>query len=320
MLFSPIIIIGQCEHPDFAGLMELYNATNGDGWNKNDGWKQASEGTACSPCDYNGRAWEFLTCTGGRVTRISFTFNNLQGTIPEIALGELEEIRIVDNMGLQDLPKFINTPKLKKIEINKCGISRMIPDFKEVKSLEYLDLVDNRYFGHIPNYDLPNLEVLWLTSNELSGEIPRFEKLLKLEKLNLRNNELVGPVPNFNFPVARNINVSSNQLSGNLPGFENLPEMTIFDCSVNAIEGPCHNFSFNPKMVNLNLISNKFSGPVPDFKDHPNLTKLVLFGMDNDFSGCYPESVCDLAGMSFNNNLKLPFRGEFQKYVMELLM
>lgn len=310
----PLAIIAQCEHPDFAGLMELYDATNGDAWGENAGWLEAKNGTACDPCDYNGGSWAFLSCQNGRVKNIYFSFNNLQGTIPDFALSELEEFTIVDNLGVTGLPEFTNTPKLKKIAINRCDIGGPIPNFSQSPQIELIELTGNDYTGPLPVFDLPNLKSLVINDNDLSGGIPDFDKLPQLTTLNLRGNALTGPIPNFNIPNLVELNLSSNQLSGVLPTLEYLSELNYFDCSNNLLEGSVHTFEFNPVMGNINLINNRFTGNVPDFKDHPNLTSLIFFAATNDMSGCYPESVCDLLGKSFIQNPKLPFRGAATSY------
>lgn len=286
----PFGIAAQCEHPDYAGLMDLYDSTNGDEWFSHDGWKQGKDGTSCDPCDFNGGRWAFVSCSNGRVTKISFPQNNLNGTIPDFALDTLLEF-VIDNNNLVDgFTTFFNAPNITRLTIARSELSGTIPDLKELIHLEYLELTDNKLTGSIPNFDLPNLSSLLLG-----------------------NNQLTGAIPNFNLPSLRNLVVVMNNLSGELPKFENLALLTSFDCSVNEIEGPFHNFVDSPILKMLRIQKNRFTGSIPDFKDHPQLSKITFLANDNDFTGCYPASLCDMSAVNFNTNYRLPFRGDFSK-------
>ena len=72
--------------------MALYNATNGDGWTNNSGWKTpplaadgfAYPGTECS--------WFGVVCDIDQVNELNLDNNNLSGSIPA-ALGDLGSLR-----------------------------------------------------------------------------------------------------------------------------------------------------------------------------------------------------------------------------------
>jgi len=76
---------------DRAGLIALYNSTNGDSWSDNGGWKNpplheygfALPGTEC--------VWYGVVCTGDSVTVLNLFDNQLTGSIPA-ELGNLTSL------------------------------------------------------------------------------------------------------------------------------------------------------------------------------------------------------------------------------------
>jgi len=82
MLRSPV---GLLPTPTRQALRDFYQATEGDGWYRNDGW-MAAEGTECQ--------WYGITCTpeGDEILRLDLAGNNLAGTVPEsiLALDTIE--------------------------------------------------------------------------------------------------------------------------------------------------------------------------------------------------------------------------------------
>ena len=105
--------VAQCDHPDYEGLMELYNATNGDNWVNKDGWGDTSG--ECDPCKWYG-----VTCRNNRVTELLLYSNGLTGTLPDLDLDSLEFIRL---------------------HLNKIGGN--LPNFSKVKKLNYVLLYSN---------------------------------------------------------------------------------------------------------------------------------------------------------------------------------
>ncbi len=74
--------------PDRQMLTNLYNATGGDGWTNNTGWKTAplyGDGFAMPGTE---GTWFGVTVDAGRVTQINLNTNHLTGTLPS-SLGSL---------------------------------------------------------------------------------------------------------------------------------------------------------------------------------------------------------------------------------------
>lgn len=314
ILLNPLTLSSQCDHPDYDGLMAIYDSTNGTEWFSQNGWQEGKSGTACDPCNFNGNPWQFVTCNQGRVTGLYLSFNNLDGTFPDFELSELQELTVTDNEKLVGISSFSKTPKLKEITLTRTGLSGKLPDFRDAPQLELLNLNGNNYSSGIDELLLPNLEQLYLDANAFEGPLPNLDNFEKLTILNLQTNEFSGPIPDISLPNLSQLNLGTNQFTGELPVFENLPNLDFLILSHNLLEGTIHTFEANPKIKNISLNDNLFTGPVPDFKDHPNLTSLFFLASGNDLEGCYPESICDLLSISLVANYKLPFRGNAQNF------
>ena len=95
--------VAQCDHPDYEGLMELYNATNGDNWGRNDGWGDNS--ADCDPCKWYG-----VSCSSNRVIAITLEANNLTGYLPNFKLDSLKILTLYQNKIGGYIPNFNNLP------------------------------------------------------------------------------------------------------------------------------------------------------------------------------------------------------------------
>jgi hypothetical protein len=76
----------------------------------------------------------------------------------------------------------------------------------------------NQLSGTIPNFNLPNLQILYLEQNLLTGAIPNFS-LSNLKELDLRVNHLTGSVPLFNTPNLTGLWLDNNELTNTIPLF-----------------------------------------------------------------------------------------------------
>ncbi len=230
-------------HADYNALADLFYSTNGMGWTNRTGWMRS-----CDPCG----GWFGVTCTGGRVSGLSLTSNNLNGQLLN-SLGTLSD--------------------LYQLVLVQNKISGTIPEsLTSLTNLWYLQLIDNQITGEIPNSigNLRNLRWLHLSSNKLSGSIPRsisalssatsillqdnlltgsipenLNSLTSITELTLRNNQLTGSLPNslstlITLPRTLRVDLSNNDLSGCIPN-----SLTNLCYSTRSI-----NISGNPNLPN----------------------------------------------------------------------
>ncbi|MCP4168179.1 MAG: hypothetical protein GY759_20125 [Chloroflexi bacterium] len=146
-------------------LVAFYDATDGDNWNHNNGWKLTN-----TPCSWSG-----VSCADGYVYALQSWENGLSGSIPD----------------------FANLPNLQYLRLYNNQLSGSIPDFANLPDLEGLWLSSNQLSGSIPDFaNLPDLVTLSLDSNQLSGSIPStLGNLTRLNWLRLNHNDLTGPLP-----------------------------------------------------------------------------------------------------------------------------
>jgi hypothetical protein len=290
LFFSISIGKTQCNHPDYAGLMELYYSTGGPNWKNNTGWKEGAAGTNCNPCG----GWRGITCINNRVTEINLASNNLVGSLPNIT----------------------NLPNLERFSCERNQITGSIPNFTNLPRLEYLFCFFNQLTGSIPNFtNLPNLKSFNCSGNKLTGSIPNFTNLPNLESLSCGGNQLTGSIPNFtNLPNLKVLYCWENQLTGSIPNFTNLPNLDFFFCFGNQLSGNIPDFSNLPSLKSLSCGGNLLSGNLPGFT---KLLSLTYFeASNNNLSGPIPDMTSSsLTGLTLSNN---KLTGKFPKLPKEL--
>jgi Leucine-rich repeat (LRR) protein len=301
--------------PQRQALIAFYNATNGDGWTENSGWKTPplyADGFAM-PGTESG--WHGLTVDPGThtVTGIDLAGNNLDGTIPaEIGdltslinldlhdnrltgpipaeIGNLPNLLVIDlsfNQLSDSIPAQLgNLAGLYKLLLNKNLLSGPIPaELSNLSNLGYLHLDNNRLSGPIPAElgRLSNLCQLILWSNELDGSIPpELGNLINLQWLVLRYNKLSGEIP---AELGQLINLyalrlGDNQLSGEIPAeLGNLVNLESLRLAHNQLSGEIPDTLGNlTKLWEMLINSNNLMGPIPT--SLANLTALTA----TDFS------------------------------------
>jgi len=253
ILSFPLIIKGQCPqpmHPDYDGLMQLYNATGGANWTINTGWVDGAAGANCDPC--NG--WYGVECENNRVRCI-------------------------------DLDGVVN-----------CG----------------LDLIGNNLIGTIPDINLSNLEILILSGNDgITGNLPSFTSISNIEVLRCDLCSLSGALPNLSLPVLRVLSLEGNNLSDELPTFDFLPVALFFRLNDNGFIGSLPEFNDNPILEDIRLEDNALTGEIPSYT-HLNLLHLRL--QNNNLSGCYPDSICNILDLTTTGNPLLPWEGDVSQF------
>jgi len=146
-------LAGQCDHPDFEGLMQLYNATNEDGWVASFGWHQANLGNACNPCDYQGTTWSGVVCENDRVVQLNLLSFGLSGTLPDLELSELRSLSLTRNFLIGEIPDLSKLPNLTSLILDENGFTGQLPSFESIPLIEQLNLSNNFLEGSIPAYE-----------------------------------------------------------------------------------------------------------------------------------------------------------------------
>ena len=206
------IPISECQ-----ALVTLYNQTNGAGWTTRNGWLDSN-----TPC-----SWYGIACTNQRISQLTLSNNQLNGTIPpEIGrLTELTHLTLYQNVLTGQLPPEIgHLNNLLALDISTNKLSGALPKgIWNLTNLSQLNLGENQFAGTIPIEisNLTRLEYLGLNTNSLTGGLPReLDNLNKLTFLSLAGNQFSGTVPETigNLLALTQLHLHDNpELTGPLP-------------------------------------------------------------------------------------------------------
>lgn len=111
-----------------AALIALYNATNGDNWSNNSGWKYGLLHTDGFAKPGTENKWFGVTVVGGHVIKIHLSDNKLNGFIPSQTqdLKFLSILNVKRNPSLTEIsPGLGKIVTLEKIDVSYCGLSRL---------------------------------------------------------------------------------------------------------------------------------------------------------------------------------------------------
>jgi hypothetical protein len=176
-------------------LQNLYDATNGDSWTNNFGWKTDS--------DLN--FWYGVTATSSTVvTIVALQGNGLIGTIPP-SIGNLAALQQL-NLGFADgnfnsltgtIPtQFGSLVLLTYLGLHGNSLSGSVPsEIATMTSLRWIELYTNSLEGSLPDSIslLTAMEFLYLYTNSLSGTLPAsLSSCTRLQILEVQNNFLSG--------------------------------------------------------------------------------------------------------------------------------
>ncbi len=242
---------------DFLILLNLYNNTNGAGWNTT--WD-----LALSPTSWGG-----ITLENQRVVSIILTNNNLLGTL-------------ASDLGLLD--------SLQTLDLGNNELSGVLPaELGNLAVLTTLDLGNNELSGVLPA-ELGNLAALTrleLSENQLTGSIPsELGNLTALTSLELNNNQLTGSIPTElgNLTALTDLDLDNNQLTGFiLSELGNLTALTSLNLNDNLFTGSIPTELGN--LVNLQnlLLDNNQLTDLPDLSHLTDLSGSIDFQVQNNF-------------------------------------
>ncbi len=263
-------------------LIEIYHATDGDNWHRNDNWL-GPEGTEC---DWAGVvcAWSDYHDLGiVRVLELNLRNNNLTGSLPR--LNGLHHAYRLDFSGNQ-LTHPIPLPQ----HVPQAGI----------------DLANNAFTGPLPAEILTNDEMhsnrvsYNLSDNGVTGPLPEVPPGFSITGIRLTNNPIDGPFPASwsQLEGLRYVDLSNMRLEGPLDlGNGHWPELGHLFLDGNRLEGEIPGrFAELPQLVGLYLSGNRFTGSLPEeLINAPTLTQFNV--SDNQLSGPFPELIWEMEGL-----------------------
>ncbi|MCP5052518.1 MAG: hypothetical protein GY940_35445, partial [bacterium] len=255
-------------------LIALYNATDGDNWTVNSGWKDgALEPDGFGPVGSEGN-WFGIDVSDDHVLMIDLSGYNLTGNIPS-ELGNLSHLVFIflggNKLNGSIPPELSNLDNLTHLSLWDNQLSGSIPSqLGDFSSLKELEVGRNQLSGSIPPElgKLSHLRFLNLSENQLSGSIPpELGDLGNLMMLYLFDNKLTGGIPLelVNLSKLEELHLSENQLSGNIPPeLGNLSNLTGLGLADNNLEGsiPSELGNFSDR-GSLFLSRNRLSGSIP---------------------------------------------------------
>ncbi|KAM3346285.1 hypothetical protein ACQJBY_020708 [Aegilops geniculata] len=240
--------------------------------------------------------------------------NNLVGSVDLSSfwrLGNLVHLSLSNNnLSVMDMDgegnNFLSTylPRVTKLELASCNLTKFPSLLEHVKQVSYLDLSCNRISGAMPkwiwatwnstltylnlshnmfsimqltSYVLPfdKLEVIDLSSNQLQGQIPMPSSSAYFD---CSNNSFSSLLPNFTLYLGDEFRISKNNISGHIPNSICDSPTSVLDLSFNNFSGqipPC--LIEDGYMSVLNLRENQFEGVLPNnIKDQCMLHTLDL--------------------------------------------
>jgi Leucine-rich repeat (LRR) protein len=261
---------------DSVELVNLYNATNGEGWNNT--WDLQ---TPVSD-------WYGVGIDNDRVKFLNLTGNNLVGHIPDLNLDELWTLSLGNNHLIDTIPDFTFLTNLRNLFLDDNTLTGSIPDFTAIPSLRIFYCSNNELQGNIPSfYNCTNLSTFVCGNNKLTGEIPELVHLEDLFLYNIFQNQLSGPFPD-SFPATLEIiNCFDNNLTGELPDFQEALGIRVFDCANNQLSGSIPNYQDLLSFEIFYCSDNNLSGEIPSFENLPSLDRFSC--SDNNLSGEMPD-------------------------------
>lgn len=291
-----------------AALITLYNATNGDGWQNNSGWKGNNDEADGFSEIGSEDTWYGINVRDDRVVEIELADNNLNGDIPValVDLSNLEYLNLMNNHLSGSIPAALgNLSNLEDLWLGSNQISGSIPsELGNLSNLKYLDLGGNQLSGSIPPElgNLSNLVLLEVDDSQLTGSIPlELLNLTNLQYLQLGNNQLTGTVPMGleNLSNLRGLELSDNQLTGTIPpGLGNLSNLQYLELGPNQLTGTIPAELGNlGDLLHLFLNGNHLSGNIP--AELGNLSNLEILWLNaNQLIGTIPSSFSNLTNLS----------------------
>ncbi|KAG6531599.1 hypothetical protein ZIOFF_005414 [Zingiber officinale] len=212
------------------------------------GWPDDNQ----DPC--GTQRWQFVFCSGSRVTQIQSKNLGLNGSLP----ADFNKLSMLENIGLQG-----------------NQLQGPLPTFRGLSRLRFAFLGSNQ-FDSIPAdffVGLDSLQEISLDNNPLNKKStgwilpPDLANSAMLVNLSLSNCNVIGPLPDFlgDMHSLSLLRLSSNSLTGKIPAsFSDLPLHTLWLDNNKLVGEVPFDLANSPKLQSLHLGNNDFMGPIPN--------------------------------------------------------
>ncbi|XP_073265362.1 cuscuta receptor 1-like [Populus alba] len=194
---------------------------------------------------------------------------------------------------------------LKQLFLSENNLEGLLPDcFRNLSSLQLLDVSRNQFTGNIASSPLSNLislELILLSNNHFKVPIS-MEPFMNHSSLRLFDNNILVTepmsfhdlIPKFQLVFFSLSNSSSEALNVETLSFlYNQHDLRVLDLSQNSFIGmfPSWLLKNNTRLEQLFLNENSFSGAL-QLQDHPNPNMTTIDISNNNMHGEIPKNIC----------------------------
>ncbi|TMW85190.1 hypothetical protein EJD97_023606, partial [Solanum chilense] len=220
---------------------------------------------------FSGLANEVIK-TNPTLQELHLSNSQLSGSIPQslVNLTNLVILGISSNNITIDEGMNITFLSLSSLFLSSCQLKHFPHFLRNVNTLVYLDISNNKISGQIPNWfsgmRWNSLQFLNLSHNSLTGRLPQFH-YYSLEYLDLKFNSLQGPLPSSICNMSKLIllDLSHNYFSDSVPHcLGSLDLLTALDLRRNNLTGNLPPLCAQSTSLSTIVVNgNRFEGPVP---------------------------------------------------------
>ncbi|KAK4706887.1 hypothetical protein R3W88_033604 [Solanum pinnatisectum] len=198
--------------------------------------------------------------------------NQLSGSFPQslVNLTNLSTLDHSSNNITIDEGINITFPSLEFLLLSSCELKDFPHFLRNVKTIQYLDISNNKICGQIPNWfsgmRWDSLQFLNLSHNSLTGHLPQF-RYDNLQYLYLKFNSLQGPLALSicNMSSLILLDLSHNYFSDSVPHcLGSMASLTVLDLRRNNFTRSLPPFCAQSTSLSTIVVNgNRFEGPVP---------------------------------------------------------